>query len=67
MKEGGAWWRAYESKDILDRFRGANHLNGRIAVTECVAWRNRLQVDKDSSSDYKLIPGRSNLQMPAST
>jgi hypothetical protein len=65
-KKGDGWWRVYESKDILQRLRGASNFADKIAVDELVAWWNRLQVGKDGNSDYKLIPGRNNLQKPTS-
>jgi hypothetical protein len=60
LKDGNVWWRAYESKNILDRLRGAFAFNDKKAIDELVAWLNRLQVGKDSISDNELVPGRNN-------
>ena len=65
-KDGDGWLHAYESKDTLERLRGASNFADKTAVDEFVAWWNRLQAGKDGNSDYKLIPGRNNLQKPAS-
>ena len=45
---------------------GGYNFADKTAVDEFVAWWNRLQAGKDGNSDYKLIPGRNNLQKPAS-